>query len=235
MASTSRLLRAWLHRAPATLVIAALALAACSGGGKHNRAAPPTPSSTRSGAAVRITRLLTIGSTDVQRAGSVGAVSRATRRAVLACAQQYVDRAVLAPLETGNVARGYAALFVAGIRPAAIGSDAGALTDRAIGVTTILNEQSTPVMLSALLDKTGAVLYLAARFNVQVKAIQPSGPVAINRSVELTYERVGTTWLVAAYRIKVTRSAAVGAAPGGAAPRHRSTAAAVAFRAGGVA
>ena len=167
----------------------------------------PTPSSARRGAAARVTHLLTFGSSRVFRAGTLGSVDRPTRRAVLAGAQRYVDRAVLAPLETGNVARGYAALFAPGVRAAAIGPDAGALTDRVIGVTTTLNEESTPVTLSALLDKSGALLYLATRFNVKVKATRPSGQIVINRSVELTYERVGAGWLVAAYRVKVTRSA----------------------------
>ncbi len=220
--SRPRLVRS--HRAGVVLLIAAVALTACSGGAKH-RASPSVPSSTQAGAAVRVTRLLTIGSTDVQRAGGRGVVNTATRHAVLAVAQQYVDRAVLAPLETGAIGRGYASLFVPGIRPAAIGPDVNALTDRVIGATSTLNEQSTPVALSALADQSGALLYLATRFNVQVKATRPSGPIAINRSVELTYERVGTTWLVAAYRIKVTRSAPAPAPATGAAPAKASAAA----------
>ena len=50
------------------------------------------------------------------------------------------------------------ALTKARVRAAAIGPDVGALTDRVIGVTTSLNEESTPVTLSALLDKSGALL-----------------------------------------------------------------------------
>jgi hypothetical protein len=235
MVTLPRSARAQLRRGVAVLSIALVGLGlvglgACSGG-RRPGAARPTPSSTQSGAASRVTHLLTVGSTDVQRAGSRGAVSDATRRSVLASAQRYVDRAVLAPLETGNVGRGYAALFVAGIRPAAVGPDVGALTDRAIGETTTLTEQSTPVALSALADKSGALLYLATRFNVQVKATGPRGQVSINRSVELTYEHVGATWLVAAYRIKVTRRTPTRATAGSAGAANRSTAA-VAFRAG---
>ena len=225
MLSISRPAVARFRRSVAVVSVAVSLLAACSGG--HKPATPaPTPSSTRGVGAARVTHLLRIGASRVVRVGSLGSVDRPTRRAVLASAQRYVDRAVLAPLETGNVARGYAALFAPGVRAAAIGPDAGALTDRVIGVTTTLNEESTPVTLSALLDKSGALLYLATRFNVKVDATRPGGEIVINRSVELTYERVGTSWLVAAYRVKVTRRAPARAI-------HRTTAA-VASSAGDV-
>ena len=80
------------------------------------------------------------------------------------------------------------------------------LTDLVVGKTTNLTEQSTPVVLSALADNSGALLYLATKFKVNVDATTAGGPITINRNVELTYVRVGRAWLVSAYRVDVTRT-----------------------------
>jgi hypothetical protein len=170
----------------------------------------------------RSTRLLTIGSTDVQRAGTKGNLSDAVRRAVLATAQEYVDSAILAPLETGKLGRGYPALFAAGIRPAATGSDQPVLTDLSVGKTRTLNEQSTPVAVSALVDPFGTLVYVATKFAVKVQATKANGTITIDRAVELTLEPVGRTWLVVAYRVTATRTAPMHKTTT-TAPRHTTT------------
>jgi hypothetical protein len=195
-------------RATVAVTLLVVVLAACSGGGSHDRTATPSTHSA-SASASRRTNLLTVGAAKVQRAGSRGVFRDRTRRAVLASAQRYVDRAILAPLETGTLGHGYAGLFVAGIRPAAVGPDRGVLTDLAAKRAATLTEQSTPVAFGALFDKSGELLYVSTTFSVKVRAAVPAGTIAINRTVELTWERVHASWLIAAYRIKVTRSAPV--------------------------
>ena len=147
---------------------------------------------------------------NVQRAGSRGGLRDRTAHAVLAGAQRYVDRAILAPLETGALGRGYAGLFVAGIRPAAVGPDRGVLTDLSARKAATLTERATPVAFSALIDTSGALLYVSTSFSVKVQTGGPAGTASINRTVELTWERVHASWLIAAYRIKVTRSRPAG-------------------------
>jgi len=181
-------------------------LAACSHGGTSPTQSAPA-SSDVSASAARATHVLTIGSVDVQRAGDKGAVSLANRREVLATAQRYVDNAIVAPLVTGKLGRGYPGVFAAGIRPAATGPDVGTLTDLAVGKTATLSETSTPVALSALADGSGTLLYLSAKFSVAVHATRSGGSLTISRNVELTFERVGSAWLVTAYRVGVKRSA----------------------------
>jgi hypothetical protein len=201
------------HVAVLASVLAAFG-AGCSHGSKHN-STPSSPASTskESVSVSRSTRLLTIGSTDVQRAGTKGTLTAATRRAVLGTAQEYVDSAILAPLETGKLGRGYPTLFAAGIRPAATGSDQPVLTDLSVGKTTALNEQSTPVAVSALIDPSGTLVYVATKFAVKVQATKANGTITIDRAVELTLEPVGKTWLVVAYRVAATRTA----------PAHKAT------------
>ena len=188
-------------------VLGVALLAACSGSKKHSASAGSGASSTESGAASRSTRRLTIGRTDVQRAGARGTLNDATGHTALAAAQHYLDVAVLAPLETGKMGRGFPALFESGLRPAATGPDTRVLSDLVVGPTTSLNEQSTPVTLSALLDGSGAPLYLATKFDVTIHAVRAAGgEITIARTVELTFERVGRSWLVAAYRVSVRRT-----------------------------
>lgn len=192
-----------VRRLAAALLLVVVAAGACSGDDKKSPA--ESNQSTESGSATRRTQVLKIGSTTLQRVGTRGRITPETQRAVLASAQRYVDRAILAPLETGKPGRGYPALFVAGLRPAATGADKRVLTDLAVGPTTAFVEKPSRVALTGLADQSGALLYLATKFSVQVQASTPGGPMTINRSVELTYERVRRTWLVTAYRVKVTR------------------------------
>src|SRR5258708_14901 len=88
--------------------------ARCSHSGKASAPSTrsnPAPTSKQSVSVARSTRLLTIGSTDVQRAGSKGTLSAGVQRAVLGLAQEYLNSAILAPLETGKLGRGYPTVF----------------------------------------------------------------------------------------------------------------------------
>lgn len=206
MPSTNRRSFAPAFRLAITVVLVVLLTGACSGKSHKKTASPPVAQSTESGSATRRTHLLRIGTVALQRAGSRGSISVATRNEVLASAQRYVDRAILAPLETGRAGRGYPALFVAGLRPAATGVDTRVLTDLAVGNTATLVEKTSPVALSGLADQSGSLLYLATKFHVAVQATTGGGPMTINRTVELTYVRGEGTWLVTAYRVAVTRT-----------------------------
>jgi hypothetical protein len=192
-------------RAFVAIMLAVVLAGACSSGHKKQQS-PPAAQSIESGSATRRTRVLAIGSTVLQRAGSRGRITRETRHAVLASAQRYVDRAILAPLETGKAGRGYPALFVPGLRPAATGVDQRVLTDLAVGNTATLVETPSPVVLTGLADQSGVLLYLATKFSIELQVTTASGPMTIKRTVELTYEHVGHEWLVTAYRVTVTRA-----------------------------
>ena len=183
-------------------------MGACSGGGDH-RAGKSNRSSTTSvsQSATRSSRRLKLGKVHVQASGRRVTLSRAARRTVLAIAQSYVDKAILAPLVTGKVGRGYAALFVPGIREAATGADKPVLTEVPVGRTKTFRERSSPVAVSALAGPSGDLIYLATTFHVNVHATRTSGAVTIDRKVELTYERAGRGLRVVAYRIRITRRA----------------------------
>ncbi len=175
-----------------------------SSGAKPAASSPPTVSQSQS--AARVTRILRIGSVNVQHAGSKATVSAAVRRAVLATAQRYLNNAVLAPLETGKLGAGYAGTFSGAIQAAALGPDRAALTELQVGKTTTLSEQATPVAFSALVDGSGALLYAATRFTVTIHATRATGAITIVRVVELTMEPVASGFPVVAYRTSVKRS-----------------------------
>ena len=166
---------------------------------------------------------LTIGSVDLQRAGAGGSIGAAAKRDVLAAAQRYVNKAILAPLETGKAGRGYADLFVPGIRPAAVGADRAVLTDESVGKTATLNEESTPVAMSALTGPAGVLLYVATKFRLTVHTTRGSGAVTIDRNIELTFEPVNHDWLVTAYRIDVIRHTPARKATSTTRPTRRTT------------
>jgi hypothetical protein len=199
----------------ATVVAAAFG-AGCSSGGKGSAPSTrsnPAPTSKQSVSAARSARLLTIGSTDVERSGSKGTLSAGVRRAVLGLAQEYLNSAILAPLETGKLGPGYPTVFAPGIRAAATGADEPVLTDLSVGKTTGLNEQATPVAVSALVDSSGTLVYAATKFAVKIQATKANGTITIDRSVELTMEPLDKTWVVVAYRVNATRTA----------PTHKTT------------
>ncbi|MDQ1456281.1 MAG: hypothetical protein QOH28_1901 [Actinomycetota bacterium] len=225
MRATGRLLwRARRDTAALASVVVALGAGCSNGGGRESTqsASSSAPTSKQSVSVSRSTRLLTIGSTDIQRAGTRGTVSDAVRRAALATAQRYVDSAILAPLETGKLGHDYSTVFAAGIRAAAVGADEPVLTDLSVGKTTTLNEQSTPVAVSALVDAFGTVVYVATKFAVKVQATTAKGTITIDRAVELTFEPVGRSWLVVAYRVTAARTAPTRKAPT-TTPRHTTT------------
>jgi hypothetical protein len=190
----------------AALLFGALFAACSHGGSSKTAAATTTTQQSVSGTAARSTHALTLGTVDIERAGTGGGIRTATRRAVLAVAQRYVDTAILAPLETGKLGKGYSASFVAGIRPAVTGPDQGILTDLSVGKTDSLTETSMPVALSGLLDQFGTPLFIAANFNVKIHATKATGAITINRTVELTVEPIGHSWLITAYRASVRRA-----------------------------
>jgi hypothetical protein len=194
-------------RACTGAVVVCLFVSACSGS-SHPKAKPrPTPKTgAASHAATRVSHPLKVGSVTVQHAGRVVPFADGTKRKVLAIAQHYVDKGILAPLENGRVAKGYAKLFAPGIRPAAITTDERVLTDLPVGTTTKLVEHAGPVAMSALTDTTGALLYVATKFNVTVQATRKAGAITVTRKVELTFEKIDG-WRIVAYRVTVTRYA----------------------------
>lgn len=196
---------------------ALVALASCSSSSKPKSV--PKSSGTRktkSASAAQSTRTLRIGSTNVQRAGALGTLRPVTKRELLAASQGYLEKAVLVPLETGRLGKGFSAMFDPGIRPAARGPDQGALTDVGVGKTKTLRERATPVKLSVLFDQSGHLLYAATRFKVTIDATKlgaksGSGGITISRHVELTFGHFGKLWLVLAYRVQVARTTISGA------------------------
>lgn len=205
----------------AAVLVLTLVLAACSGGAKH-KSSSTTAATTPKVLSVR-TATLKVGKVDIQTAGSQTVpIDTSTGNAVLAVAQKYINNAVFVPLNQGIVGDGYAALFDAGIKASATGSDKLALTDRAVGKVASFSAKATPVRLSALEGGLGELIYLATNFDLTVKAAAPTGPLTLTHHIELTFAQTAKQWLVTAYRVQTVRTSSAGTttttATGGAKP-----------------
>ncbi len=187
----------------AVAVVGGILLARCGSGSsvkpaKRDASTTTTPRPT--GLALRL------GPVTVQQTGRAARVRRPVISEVLSSAQQYVDRAVLAPLVHGRVDDGYAALFDSGVRRAAV-RDGPVLTDAQVGrVVGPLQATATPVHVDALGDPAGGLAYVATSFLLQIQARNASGPISIRRLTELTFAYEGRRWIVTAYRSTVRRS-----------------------------
>src|SRR5262249_18013925 len=167
-----------LFRRGITLVIGVVLVASCSSGGKkHTNAAgdtttAPNPRSTQQALKVSAPVWVETWAPQVK-------IDAKTKKKGLEVAQKYVDRAVLAPLNTGSVDPLYDGLFDPKVRNAATTSDRKALTDDATGKASLYAQTATPVQLSALADGSGNLLYMAANFTVKVKATLDGGDANI--------------------------------------------------------
>jgi hypothetical protein len=150
---------------------------------------------------------LTVGKVIVQTTGPAPKITRTTRRTLLASAQHYVDGAILAPLERGKVNTTFANAFDAGVRTAAIRTDASVLTEGGTGKASgAVIATATPVRIDVLGDPTGKLALAAATFKLNVKAATPKGRLTIQRNTELTFANVYGKWFVTAYRVTVLRT-----------------------------
>lgn len=145
---------------------------------------------------------LKIGSVGVESAGPPATISKSTQQSVLDSSQQYVDRALLAPLEKGTLDRRYAELFDSGIKADATGRDQATITEVRTGKSTPLKATATAVHLDGLGDQTGKVVLVAATFGVDLNV----KGAKITRLTELTFANEQGKWIVTAYKVGVNRA-----------------------------
>jgi hypothetical protein len=197
-------------RRPSCVLLTALALVtcatACGGGGKKHDAAATTAPEPGNGKRAK----LAIGRVVTESYGPDTPVPEKLKNDVLAQAQRYVDTAITAPYETGELGHGYAELFDAGVRPQATAEDLGVLTDVRLGRADY-TAKATPVTLSALSDESGGFVYLATSFIIESTVKTANGPVKVTRAMELTFAPADFKLSVTAYRALTRRAGPKGA------------------------
>jgi hypothetical protein len=188
----------------AVIAVIALVLANTADSGKNppvakGKPAPTTPKSNR--------LTLTVGKVVVQNAGPPAKVTRAIRNTLLSSTQAYVNDAILAPLQGGQVNNAYAKVFDAGVRRAAARNDRAVLTEATTGrASGAVSASASPVRIDALGDPTGKVSLAATSFAMNVKAPTSGGRITIRRLTELTFANEFGKWVVTGYRVTVRRS-----------------------------
>jgi hypothetical protein len=194
--------------AVAVLAVAGLALSACSGDDDAPEAAGERRTTTTTAAPDLAAEVsLTRGETVVASAGGDVILDEVTQQAVVDAAQAYVDAAVVAPLNEGEVGEGYDTLFDSTVLASAVEADRSVLTDEGIPAPTESpSVTATPVRIDALAAPDGSITFLATSFNLDIAAETASGPVAVRRNTELTFAATPEgDWLVTAYRVNVER------------------------------
>ena len=189
----------------------AAGVAACGGGDDDDATATDETEqeeSTTTTTEVSTAVALALGEVVVANTGPEAVVDDATKAAILAAAQRYIDVAVSSPLRTGSVGEGYDQVFDTSVAAPATTTDRGVLTDEGITpVNATPTITATPVRIDALADGAGALAFLAATFTVDVAGVTDAGPLTINRVNELTFvPGPNGTWPVTAYRVTVTRT-----------------------------
>jgi hypothetical protein len=185
------------------VVAVLLANLADSGGNKQatTKTKPTTPAATSKALTLRV------GEVSVQNTGAPATVKPPVRVALLKVTQGYVNNAILAPLENGQVNAAYTVAFDPGVKRAATRTDRAVLTEASSGVATgPVTAAATPVRIDALGDPTGKIALAAATFTLRIKAPTAKGTVNIRRRTELTFANEFGTWVVTAYRVSVRRS-----------------------------
>ena len=185
------------------LVAVLLANLADSGSNKQakKKTQPTTPAATSKVLTLRV------GEVKVQNTGAPAKVKPPVRKALLNVTQGYVNNAILAPLENGQVNAAYTVAFDPGVKRAAARTDRAVLTEVRSGVATgPVVATATPLRIDALGDPTGKIALAAATFTLRIKAPTAKGTVNIRRRTELTFANEFGKWVVTAYRVSVRRS-----------------------------
>ena len=152
------------------------------------------------------TLTLVVGKIAVQSAGPPAKLAPAVRNTVMHSTQLYVNEAILAPLERGQVNNAYANVFDPGVKPAAARTDHAVLTEATTGPAHgAVIAKASPVRIDVLGDPTGKVALVAATFTMNINAPMASGRLVIRRRTEFTFADEFGKWVVTGYRVSVRR------------------------------
>lgn len=154
----------------------------------------------------RVRPELTVGAVEVASVVPGKTLPPGARDAALRTARAYVAAALTAPLETGRPAATFAGLFAPSLRAAATGPDAAVLTDTGLASPTDYRSKASPVELAAFAGPDGRIAFVAPRFTVTTDVTTATGPVRLQRNVELTLTARGSAWPITGYRVIVNRS-----------------------------
>jgi hypothetical protein len=150
---------------------------------------------------------LRIGDVHVRSIGKRIYLRRPVRNAVLRKTQQYVDGAIIAPLERGRAAPGWAQVFDPWVRRYAKKRDLADLTEVKMGFRKErVRATASKVRVDAIGSPAGRPALVALTWTMRVNAGTAKRPLNIRRRTELTFANEYGKWLVTAYQVDVTRS-----------------------------
>ena len=193
----------------ATAVVIAVALSSCSSSSKTS---PPTnrapatvagagPTSTMAKPAVN--RTFTLTEPDVAAFNTPAALPHEAKDGAQALLDEYLDRAVVTPLQTGH-AGDLAPLFTAAALERVSGPDRPALVDDGVAGVTDIAVAKAVASLTALVGPEGVHL-LVAGIDVVVTGKVAGTPIVVARSGEMTLLVDADAWKISSYDVKVDR------------------------------
>ncbi len=148
-------------------------------------------------------RSFTLAAPDVEAYSTPPLLPVEARNGAQVLLDQYLDRAVLAPLKSGK-AGDLAPLFTAAAFERLSGPDRAALVDEGVAGAAVVSLVSASARLTALLGPDGVQL-LVAGIDVAVSAKVGTAPLSIHRTGELTMVVDGDAWKISSYDVHVDR------------------------------
>src|SRR5690242_19425754 len=185
------------HAIAVAALVAAVTLTAtaCSSGG--DKASANESHKTTTSAAIKAAVKLAPGVAVVASAGPDETLNHRVIAATLGASQHYVETAIVSPLIDGRIGTAYTGLFDPAVKTYALGTDRRALTEQDVPkATSDPTFTASPVRFDGLADENGTLQLVATSFKVAVKGTAATGPMSIQRKVELTFAPVNGTWLI---------------------------------------
>jgi hypothetical protein len=179
----------------------ALAAAGCGGGGGDANA---TGADSPPGSSLD----LEAGPVQVAATGNPGVLADTDRDAIVDTIRRYVVAATIDPLHgkpVGDLEPIFTPPAVAALR----GLDRVAALDEGIPkATSDVEITSSPLLLTALSDSSGAINLVGSSLYLDAKTETERGPVRVKRSGELVLARDAGTWKITSFRLSADRSGA---------------------------
>ena len=188
-------------------VIVAVALSSCSSSAKTStptsRAAASAPSASSTAPKAPAHRTFTLSEPEIAAFNTDALLPHEAKDGAQTLLNQYLDRAVLTPLQSGR-AGDLAPLFTAAALDRLNGPDRAALVDDGVPGASEVSLDKAIASLTALVGPEGVHLIVAG-INVIVTGKVNGTPIVVQHSGELTLVVDGDAWKISSYDVKVDR------------------------------
>lgn len=131
------------------------------------------------------------------------------RTEVLAVLDEYLDRAMVSPLRSGQPAGDLGSLFTGGAAPRVAGPDRAAMVDEGLPRASDVRGLASTARLGALAGADDDILVVTATIDLRLQATGDD-PLTIVRTGDLVLVPDGDGWKIDGYDLSTTRDSGTG-------------------------